>query len=214
MVGGDLQNRKCKMPNLTRGSPRQAPVIRQRDRQRRVAGLLKLTPGQQPVASRAFPDRFYYCAAARSAALEREARMSTQNNKARYAVTHWIRFSSIVTPDQLALTEHPPESLSWKIGPDGPVGPDGYRLPSNIWCGVIFRSPSSRSGPRRKGMLPSVSCRRRRKLARLASANRPSRRLQSHRTFRTRADIRYRISRPGRAAIRHDDRWIQPRTGA
>lgn len=28
--------------------------------------------------------------------------------------------------------------MSWKIGPDGPIGPDGYRLPSNIWCGVAL----------------------------------------------------------------------------
>jgi hypothetical protein len=70
--------------------------------------------------------------------------MSAQNNKARYATAHWIRFPGIVTPDQLALTESPSECLSWKIGPDGPVGPDGYRLPSNIWCGVgLFRDLSA-----------------------------------------------------------------------
>jgi hypothetical protein len=64
--------------------------------------------------------------------------MSMQNNKARYATAHWIRFPGIVTPDQLALSEYPTESVSWKIGPDGPVGPNGYRLPSNIWCGVAL----------------------------------------------------------------------------
>ena len=64
--------------------------------------------------------------------------MSMQNSKARYATAHWIRFPGIVTPDQLALSEYPTECVSWKIGPDGPVGPNGYRLPSNIWCGVAL----------------------------------------------------------------------------
>ena len=64
--------------------------------------------------------------------------MPEQNNKARYATAHWIRFSEMVTPDQLVLTEDPRDCVSWKIGPDGPVGPNGHRLPSNIWCGVAL----------------------------------------------------------------------------
>lgn len=61
-----------------------------------------------------------------------------KNDKARYATAHWLRFPGIVTPDQLTLTLRPPASLSWKIGPDGPIGADGYRLPSNIWCGIAL----------------------------------------------------------------------------
>ena len=51
---------------------------------------------------------------------------------ARFATVHWIRFPSVMTPDQLALTESPRDCVSFKIGPDGPVGADGYRLPSMI----------------------------------------------------------------------------------
>jgi hypothetical protein len=36
----------------------------------------------------------------------------------------------------LALDERPAGAMSWKIGPSGEVGPDGYRLPSDIWCAV------------------------------------------------------------------------------
>jgi hypothetical protein len=57
---------------------------------------------------------------------------------ARFATIHWIRFPQIVTPDQLPLSSYPAACLSWKIGPDGPIGPDGNRLPSNIWCGVAL----------------------------------------------------------------------------
>jgi hypothetical protein len=60
--------------------------------------------------------------------------------KARYATAHWLRFQDVTTPDQLLLSGKPPGALSWKIGPCGPVGPNGYRLPSNIWCAVgLFR---------------------------------------------------------------------------
>jgi hypothetical protein len=62
---------------------------------------------------------------------------------ARFATVHWIRFPSIVTPDQLSLSGHPSGCVSWKIGPDGPVGPDGYRLPSDTWCGVALFSDLS-----------------------------------------------------------------------
>jgi hypothetical protein len=56
--------------------------------------------------------------------------------KAKYATAHWLRFDAIRTPDQLSLSGQPSGALSWKTGPSGPVGPDGYRLPSEIWCAV------------------------------------------------------------------------------
>jgi hypothetical protein len=43
-----------------------------------------------------------------------------------------------MTPDRLELAQQPGDCLSWKFGPDGPVGPNGYRLPSNTWCGVAL----------------------------------------------------------------------------
>ena len=59
---------------------------------------------------------------------------------ARFAAVHWLRFPNVVTPDQLAFSAQPQGCVSWKIGPDGPVGTDGYRLPSNVWCGLaLFR---------------------------------------------------------------------------
>jgi len=64
--------------------------------------------------------------------------VSTTTPHARYATVHWLRFPGIVTPDDLALTQSPEACLSWKIGPDGPVGPNGYRLPSNVWGGVAL----------------------------------------------------------------------------
>jgi hypothetical protein len=36
----------------------------------------------------------------------------------------------------LQLSGTPASALSWKIGPSGPVGPDGYRLPADTWCAV------------------------------------------------------------------------------
>jgi hypothetical protein len=42
----------------------------------------------------------------------------------------------ITTPEMLQLSESPADALSWKIGPSGPVGPDGYRLPADVWCAV------------------------------------------------------------------------------
>ena len=56
--------------------------------------------------------------------------------KARYATAHWLRFKEVTTPAQLVLTGQPQGALSWKIGPSGAVGPDGYRLPATIWCAV------------------------------------------------------------------------------
>jgi len=36
----------------------------------------------------------------------------------------------------LELSGNPAGALSWKIGSSGPVGPNGYRLPGNVWCAV------------------------------------------------------------------------------
>src|SRR5665213_144536 len=63
---------------------------------------------------------------------------SMKTRRARFATTHWIKFPEVVTPDQLNLSGYPTGCLSWKFGPDGPVGPNGYRLPSNVWCGVAL----------------------------------------------------------------------------
>src|SRR5216683_5828936 len=56
--------------------------------------------------------------------------------KARYATAHRIRFREVTAPEMLRLSESPAGALSWKIGPSGPVGPNGYRLPANVWCAV------------------------------------------------------------------------------
>lgn len=56
--------------------------------------------------------------------------------KCRWATLHWIRFADVETPDSLDLSIRPRGAASWKIGPDGPVGPQGLRLPSNVWCAV------------------------------------------------------------------------------
>jgi heme-degrading monooxygenase HmoA len=56
--------------------------------------------------------------------------------KCRWATLHWIRFVDIETPESLELATSPIGAASWKIGPDGPVGPAGTRLPSSIWCAV------------------------------------------------------------------------------
>ena len=56
--------------------------------------------------------------------------------KAQYATAHRIRFQEIKTPEMLQLSGSPAGALSWKIGPSGEVGPDGYRLPADIWCAV------------------------------------------------------------------------------
>jgi hypothetical protein len=57
---------------------------------------------------------------------------------ARFATVHWLKYAGIVTPDKLALGELPAHCVSYKIGPDGPVGPDGLRVPSNVWCAVAL----------------------------------------------------------------------------
>jgi hypothetical protein len=56
--------------------------------------------------------------------------------KARFATVHLLRFPQITTPEELALTNTPDGSMSWKIGPGGHVGPDGRRLPSDVWCAI------------------------------------------------------------------------------
>jgi hypothetical protein len=64
--------------------------------------------------------------------------MSTQPPMARFATIHWVRYPNVVTPEQLTLTKSPAECMSFKFGPDGPVGPNGYRLPSDVWCGLAL----------------------------------------------------------------------------
>ncbi len=81
-------------------------------------------------------------------------------HRARFGTVHWIRFPAIVTPDQLPLSTLPEQCLSWKIGPDGPVGPNGYRLPSNIWCGVALfgeRSAAETAYATKELYVPSLS---------------------------------------------------------
>jgi len=56
--------------------------------------------------------------------------------KCRWATLHWVRFAGIETPGGLDLSHQPEGAASWKIGPDGAVGPDGNRLPSEVWCAV------------------------------------------------------------------------------
>lgn len=71
-------------------------------------------------------------------------RKDTPVQRARFATVHWVRYPGVRTADDLPLDERPAGCLSWKIGPDGPVGADGARLPSNIWCGVaLFRNELS-----------------------------------------------------------------------
>jgi hypothetical protein len=64
--------------------------------------------------------------------------MSEPLQRARFATAHWLRYPDVMTPEQLALGASPDGALSYKIGPDGPVGPNGYRLPSNVWCAVAL----------------------------------------------------------------------------
>lgn len=56
--------------------------------------------------------------------------------KAQYASVHRIRFHEVKTPEMLLLEGSPGGALSWKIGPSGEVGPNGYRLPADVWCAV------------------------------------------------------------------------------
>lgn len=58
------------------------------------------------------------------------------STRACYASVHWLRYPGIRTPDDLPMGERPAGCLSWKIGADGPVGPDGARGPSDVWCAV------------------------------------------------------------------------------
>ena len=79
---------------------------------------------------------------------------------ARFATTHWLRFPEVMTPDQLVLSGSPEGSVSWKIGPCGPVGPDGFRLPSNVWCAVgLFteRAAAAAAMERRDTFMPFLS---------------------------------------------------------
>ena len=75
---------------------------------------------------------------------EPDASQHTPALRARFATLHWVRYPAIRTADELPLDEHPADCLSWKFGPDGPIGPDGARLPSEVWCGVaLFRDEAS-----------------------------------------------------------------------
>ncbi len=79
---------------------------------------------------------------------------------ARFATTHWLRFPEVMTPDQLLLSGTPEDAISWKIGPCGPVGPDGFRLPSNVWCAVgLFteRTAATVAMERRDSYMPFLS---------------------------------------------------------
>ena len=58
------------------------------------------------------------------------------SHKARFATAHRLRFSGIATAESIDLSRRPAGALSWKIGPSGEVGPDGYRLPADTWCAV------------------------------------------------------------------------------
>ena len=63
--------------------------------------------------------------------------MTTQR-LARFATVHWWDYGRVTTPEELALTESPVRSTCFKIGADGPLGPTGARLPSNVWCAVAM----------------------------------------------------------------------------
>lgn len=81
-------------------------------------------------------------------------------DKARYATAHLLRFPEVTMPDQLVLTGAPDGAFSWKIGPSGPVGADGYRLPSEIWCAVgLFREleEAKAAMESKDGFMPFVS---------------------------------------------------------
>lgn len=74
--------------------------------------------------------------------------MSIEGNagieRAQFATVHRIRFAEIRTPEMLELTLAPEGALSWKIGPSGEVGPDGYRLPAAVWCALgLYRSAAA-----------------------------------------------------------------------
>lgn len=64
--------------------------------------------------------------------------------RARYATLHWLRYPAIRVATDLPLDATPPNCLAWKIGADGPVGPDGGRLPSDVWCALgLYRDEAS-----------------------------------------------------------------------
>jgi hypothetical protein len=62
----------------------------------------------------------------------------TDAGLARFATVHWFDYGRVTTPEQLTLTESPADCLCFKIGADGPVGPTGARVPSNVWCAVAM----------------------------------------------------------------------------
>lgn len=60
------------------------------------------------------------------------------SEKARFATVHWMRFASVMTPEHFPVVERPGACIGWKIGWDGPLGGDGMRLPSEVWCAVAL----------------------------------------------------------------------------
>lgn len=66
-----------------------------------------------------------------------------QPARARIAIVHWLRYSHVRTPESLPLEFSPDGACCWKIGPDGPLLPDGTRGPSDTWCGVaLYADPA------------------------------------------------------------------------
>ncbi len=57
---------------------------------------------------------------------------------ARFATFHRIRFAGMTDAEMLDLMGRPQDALAWRIGTAGPVGPDGVRLPGNVWCGLAL----------------------------------------------------------------------------
>ena len=77
---------------------------------------------------------------------------------ARFATVHWLKFPGIVTPETLRLGESPSRCTCYKLGPDGPVGADGLRTPSNVWCAVALfedRTPAEAALEQHARFLPS-----------------------------------------------------------
>ena len=55
----------------------------------------------------------------------------------RYVTVHWVRLPEVVTPDSPLVCEQPAGCLCWRLGvAGGPMGADGDRPPTNVWCGL------------------------------------------------------------------------------
>lgn len=80
--------------------------------------------------------------------------------RARYAAVHWIRFPYVMTAERLPPGDPGAGCISWKIGWDGPVGPEGMRLPGEIVCGVALYADAASARAAFEapgGFLPSLS---------------------------------------------------------